>query len=123
MFATAAELATLMRQDVVTASADLVLSLVQADLVDAAGVQDETTLPGIAKGIGLWAAARAYSNPAGLTSDALDDYRRNFGGNMLTDDERARLSTSGGSPAGAFTITPFGYGHRQLLDEWQSTLP
>lgn len=106
-FATPAELASFLQQDVDTSSATLVLDLVEAEMVKAAGVV-AASLPAWTKLIGLGVAARIYTNPAGLTADGIDDYRRTFGGSFLTGAEIDRLSTVAGLGGGAFTITPYG---------------
>ena len=104
-FATPEELASLLQRDLDRATAELVLDLVEADLLSAGSFAVVAALPPIGKGIGLRAAARLYTNPAGLSSESLDDYRRGMGGNYLTADERAQL-LSGGGPTGAFSIVP-----------------
>jgi hypothetical protein len=106
-FATPTELAAFMQQDVDTASATLVLDLVEAELVYASRVDAAADLPTWTKATGLAVAARVYANPVGLTSDAIDDYRRNFGGTFLTAQERTTLSGVSGDQ-GAFSITAYG---------------
>lgn len=120
-FATPEELAGLMQRDLDRYTAELVLRLIESDLVYATRVP-AADLPDWAATLGLTAAARLYSNPAGLTSEALDDYRRGMdGGGYLTADERDRLVGVAGADV-AFSITPYGTTYvaeaGSSLDDW-----
>lgn len=66
-----------------------------------------TPLPDAASVVVLSAAARAYSNPQGITQEALGPYsvNRPWAGIYLTKAERSALRRLGGS-GGAFVIDP-----------------
>jgi hypothetical protein len=76
---------------------DLLAELVEGEIESETGdVDDLTTAQALrAKAIGLEVAARAYRNPGGFTTEAIDDWRgsRDAGalGVYLTAAERARL--------------------------------
>lgn len=105
-FATPDDLADLLQQDVYTVSATLVLDLVEGEMAHVAQVP-AASLPSWIRGLGLSVAARIYANPVGLTSDAIDDYRRSFGGTFFTTAETERLREVAGNSA-AFSITAAG---------------
>jgi hypothetical protein len=75
----------------------LLSELVEAEIVSETGSLDDLTADqtATARAVALEAVARAYRNPGGLTSRAIDDYRETRDastvGLYLTSAERARL--------------------------------
>lgn len=87
-----------------TARAQLLLDLVEAD----AG-SITTPVPAGAKGVILTAAARAYANPAGASSEAVGSVSTTYGaggGMYLSRAELRTLRRLAGIGGGAFTIDP-----------------
>lgn len=115
------EFAAYMQSDAInTTTATLLLDLVTG-LVDELGTF--TAYPVSVKAVALEAAARAYRNPDGLTSETVDDWtgrRESAAGVYLTESEIAAVQAT--LPAvlassAAFTITPAyesGYASRPL---------
>lgn len=103
------EFAAYVQSDVDTATSTLLRSLV-VGLIDEIGTFDP--YPVSVKAVALEAAARAYRNPDGLTSETIDDWtgrREAASGVYLTESEqatiRATLPAELASSA-AFTISP-----------------
>lgn len=65
-------------------------------------------LPAGADAVLLSAAARAYANPTGATSESIGGYsvQRPWPGVYLTKSEKRTLRTLAGQAAGAFTVDP-----------------
>lgn len=121
------EFASYVQSDVDTATGLLLRDLVTG-LVDSLGSSDP--YPAAVKAVGLEAAARAYRNPSGLTSETIDDYtgrREAAAGVYLTSEEVAAVTAT--LPAtvttsGAFSISPYGepgYSSRPL-NWWEMNL-
>jgi hypothetical protein len=96
------EFASYVQSDVDTATADLLRELVTGLIEAVDGHDYQTDVPSAAaKAVGLQAAARAYRNPGGISSqsEAIDDYsvtnrwesQAAEMGLFLTDSELARL--------------------------------
>lgn len=101
---TSAELASFLQQDLDLATSDLVIGLVETDVLATAGVA-AVAAPAWVKGIVIAACARIYTNPAGLTSERIDDYTRQMAesGTLLNAAERGRLTGLSGT-GGAFSV-------------------
>lgn len=107
---TAEEFASYVQSDVDTATALLLRDLVTG-LIDELADFDGT-YPATVKAIALTAAARAYTNPQGLTSETIGEYsyRRTGGsGVYLTAEEKSAISAAGGVEAsGIFAVDTVG---------------
>lgn len=105
--ASISELALYLQQDVDAPTAQLLLELTDGVIAERIGVVAVPAPAGV-KAVALEVAARAYRNPARLTSETIDDYTwrvDNAGdaGVFLLEDEVRRLSPS---QSGAFSIVP-----------------
>lgn len=103
--------------EVDNATADLLLSLVTAEIRAYVGGSTYDALLDADllafKGIALEAAKRAYLNPSGLRSASIDDYSETFAAETITGvellpGEQDRLDRYLGRSAGAFTIRAAG---------------
>lgn len=94
----------LQQQDLDPTTAELVIDLVEADVLATAGLAAGDCPPWV-KGVVLSACARIYTNPAGLTSERIDDYTRGMAEShaLLNPAERSRLVGMSGV-GGAFSI-------------------
>lgn len=123
-FATTTELATYLQQDLDAASAQLVLDLVEADILEAAGKATSGDCPAWVKGVALAACARVYSNPTGAESESVGPFARRMAasGVLLNAAERSRLSRLR-STAGVWTLSTTrgdALDTRWVPDQWQT---
>jgi hypothetical protein len=75
------------------------------DIVEAFASAIVSPLPDAAKGVILTAAARAYPNPSGTSSEAVNGASASWGGGAyLSRSERSMLRRMAGKGGGAFTV-------------------
>ncbi len=104
---TTTDLASYLRESSLDeAAAGLYVDLANGLVTDAVGEELVAPFPAVVRAVTLEAAARAYRNPEGASSESIDDYtfRRDngtaSGGVYLTDDEVSRLARlAGGRPS------------------------
>lgn len=122
--ASPSDLATLLQQDVDTATATLLLSLAQGLAEDIV-----TPLPASAKAVVLSAAARAFANPQNLSNETVGPYTATHAGAgvFLTKAEERALKRAAGR-GGAFSVdpTPADAGQQIAIEnaeQWLITYP
>lgn len=107
---TTSDLASYLRDDSATASADLLVGLANDLVTEIVGADIATAAPVVVRTTTLEVAARAWRNPNGYSSERIDDYgysrpaETRRAGIYLTADEKAELQGLSVPLSGAYSV-------------------